>query len=43
MTLLNVHAKHFIIPLSVALGPLHLNAKHSTSKNQVFGHVFVCV
>lgn len=43
MTLINVHAKHFVTHLSIALFPLHLNAKKCTSKNQIIACIFVGV
>lgn len=43
MTLINVHAKHFVTHLLVALDPLHLNAKKFTSKNQMVAHIFAGV
>lgn len=43
MTLINVHAKHFVTHLSIALNPLHLNAEKFTSKDQMVAHIFVGV
>lgn len=43
MTLINVHAKHFVTHLSIALDPLHVDAQKFTSKNQMVTHIFVGV
>lgn len=43
MTLINVHAKPFVTHLSIALDPLHLNAKKFTSQNEMITCIFVGV